>query len=116
MSIAFKWTPGTQRSIVSREVRTSDFYNLKSKAAGARRYSFALEVERFENNEGQIAFRSVFQTLLNGYRYQSSKWPDYFEVNEEDAKAALEKTIAGALKRYGKLAADPVRNKVEVRS
>jgi hypothetical protein len=107
----------------------TDFYNTKSKAAGARRIGYRVSVVRtdmIETPEGErncwlfdrpelTLYRAEFQTTLDGARYQSSKHSDYF-ATEGEARAALDKTIAGASKRYAKLAAEPLKNKIEKRS
>lgn len=111
--IAFNYTTGTKSEAVFAETVTTDFVNLKNKAEGARRYGYRAEVQRWTNPEGQVAFVSYYQTTLNGAAYQSSKRGDFL-ATEADALAALKKTIAGALKRYAKLATDPA-SKIERR-
>lgn len=110
----FNYTMGTKFETVATETFTTDFYNLKNKKDGARRYGFTAKVVRASNPEGQIAFRSEFQTTLNGYRYQSSKYGDW-AATEQAAKDAIVKTVKGALKRYERLATDP-RNLIEKRN
>lgn len=110
----FRWTHPTTRTVVHTEAQTTDFYNLKSKAAGARRIGYANRVEKFVNADGEIAFRAEFQTTLNGERYQSSKGGAW-RATEAEAVADLKKTLAGALKRYTKLAQDP-DSKIEHRA
>ena len=109
---AFSWTNKTTTGTVFSETISTDFYNLKNKADGARRYGYANKIVKFVNPDG-FAFRTEVQTTLNGSRYQSSKY-GAFVATEAEARVALTKTIAGALKRYAKLATDPA-SKIEHR-
>jgi hypothetical protein len=111
MTIEFSYGSGTKTSIISTESAQTDFVNLKNKAEGARRYGYTLSVVRYENPQGQVAFIADYQTTLNGSRYQSSKRGAWM-ATEEEALAAGRKTVAGALKRYAKLAQDPA-SKIE---
>lgn len=90
-----------------------DFYNLKNKADGARRYGYRGQVERAFNPDGTEAFRAIYQTTLNGQRYQSNKRSNWFATEAEACRALL-KTVDGAMKRYAKLATDP-SSKIERR-
>lgn len=112
--VEFNYTHGTKREVIASETIETDFYNLKNKADGARRYGFTLTVLRFSNLEGQIAFVGEMQATLNGSRYQSSKDVRWL-ATADDAMAAARKMVAGSLKRYERLAADPVKNKIEKR-
>jgi hypothetical protein len=96
-------------TIIASETVVTDFYNLKNKATGARRYGF---IGRSVYEEGH-GYRSDFQTTLDGARYQSSKWTGWFQT-ASDAEASLKRTIAGAIKRYHRLAQDPA-SKIEYR-
>lgn len=109
----FSWTSKTTQTPISTDTIETDFYNLKNKVEGARRYGYSNRIARFENDFGSTAYRFELQTTLNGQRYQSSKYGE-FVASEAEARAALAKTIAGALKRYAKLATDPA-NKIEHR-
>jgi hypothetical protein len=102
----FRYVTGTKIITVSTETSSTDFYNLKNKADGARRYGYRLQVLQYSNPDGATAFAAEYQTLLNGDRYQSSK-RSAFVATEAEARALLAKTITGALKRYAKLAQDP---------
>lgn len=104
--IKFNWTDSTIRTVVGTEILTTDFYNLKNRAEGARRYGYRNQIIRFENGEGQIAYRFDLQTTLNGSPYQSGK-DGQFVATEGEARDALLKAVIGALKRYTKLAKDP---------
>jgi len=106
MTVQFNYVHGTKFETVSTMKHVTDFYNLKNKSEGARRYGFTTEVVRASNPQGQVAFRAVFQTTLNGLRYQSPKYGDFVET-ETEAKDALVKTVASARKRYAKLAGKP---------
>jgi hypothetical protein len=114
MTIPFRYIPGTKFTQTFAASFLTDFYNLKSKAAGARRIGYRVSVDRAENPEGAVAYRSDFKTTLDGAGYQSTKHSGWF-ATEGEARAAIDKTIAGASKRYTKLAADPVKNKIEHR-
>jgi hypothetical protein len=111
--MTFSWKSSTVRTVTSVETIETDFYNLKNKAEGARRYGYQNRVVKFDNGDGEIAFRPELQTTLNGYHYQSPKYGE-FVATEAEARAALTKSVAGALKRYAKLATDPA-NKIEHR-
>ena len=103
----FHWTEGTTRTIVGNsEIVDTDFYNLKNKAEGPRRYGYRNQIIRFENRDGQVAYRFDLQATLNGARYQSGK-DGPFVATEAEARAGLAKAMAGSLKRYAKLATDP---------
>jgi hypothetical protein len=109
----FSYTSKTETETVFSEAISTDFFNLKNKVDGARRYGYANRVVKFDNQNGEVAFRAEVQTTLNGSRYQSSKYGE-FVATEAEARAALTKTVAGALKRYAKLATDP-KSKIEHR-
>jgi hypothetical protein len=111
MTINFSYVSGTKNSVIASETTQIDFVNLKNRAEGARRYGYILEIVRYENPEGQVAFLADYQTTLNGSRYQSSKHSAWM-ATEDEALAAGRKTVAGALKRYAKLAQDPA-SKIE---
>lgn len=115
MTTTFDYDLGSTSSCLGLHDRTAqtDFYNLKNKALGARRYGINTQVRIYTNSRGEQAYRGEFQTLLDGDPYQSSKYSAWF-TTEAEAIAALEKTAAGALKRYAKLALDP-KNKIEYR-
>lgn len=110
----FRYTSGTTQTIVSSETAQMDFYNLKNRASGARRYGYRASIVKYTNPEGQTAFCSDYQTLLDGQRYQSSKRGAFVETIAE-ARTMLDKTVLGAMKRYAKLAQDPT-NKIEQRA
>lgn len=113
MTFSFHYTVGTKFALVDYQTGTTDFYNLKNKAEGARRYGYEGRIELATNPLGEVAYRAEYQTTLSGSRYQSrkaSKWV----ATEAEARELLTKTIAGALKRYAKLATDP-RSKIERR-
>lgn len=88
--------------VVHTETLTTDFYNLKNKAAGARRYGYANRIVKGTNARGEVAFRFELQTTLNGEHYQSSKYGEWCATQAE-AQDALLKAVTGALKRYTKL-------------
>lgn len=113
MATNFRYTHGTEFTSLHTETVSTDFYNLKNKAEGARRYGYVGEIEKATNPEGDVAFRAEYQTTLNGSRYQSSKRSNWF-ATETEARVALAKTVAGAMKRYAKLATDPA-SKIEHR-
>lgn len=113
MNVSFNYTHGTKVSTAAETIATTDFVNLKNKAEGARRYGYIARVQRYENVEGAVVFATYYQTTLNGAAYQSSKRGDWVATQEE-AAAALTKTVAGALKRYAKLSNDPA-SKIERR-
>jgi hypothetical protein len=110
-----------RRNVTRTEVFTAafltDFFNLKSKAAGARRIGYTTRVVRYdltEAAEGQAScwlfarpeltlYRGEFQTTLDGSRYQSGKDTEYF-TTEGEARAALDRMTVNASKRYAKLA------------
>jgi hypothetical protein len=101
--------------IIHTETASTDFYNLKNKADGARRYGYVGKIIEDTNSMFEDRrFRSDYQTTLNGSRYQSSKHSNWV-ATEAEARALLAKTIAGALKRYAKLAKDPA-SKIEHRA
>lgn len=110
----FNWTANTTREVVTKIISTTDFFNLKNKVDGARRYGYSNQVVKFTNNEGVVAYRGELQTTLDGRHYQSSKYGE-FVATEAEAVAALEKSVAGAIKRYAKLAQNPA-NKIEHRA
>jgi hypothetical protein len=112
-TVNFNWTSKTERAVIFTATAQTDFYNLKNRAEGARRYGYTISVVKYANPDGETAFRSDYQTLLNGTRYQSSKQGE-FVATEAEARAALDKTVAGAMKRYAKLALDPA-SKIELR-
>lgn len=114
-SFSFAYTSGTKFETLARETAATDFYNLKNKAEGARQYGYSFTIDRATNNVGQVAYRGEYQTTLNGSRYQSSKYGAWV-ATEAEARALMAKTIAGALKRYAKLAQDPAKNGVERRT
>jgi hypothetical protein len=99
--------------IVHTETASTDFYNLKNKAAGARRYGYVAKLIKYTESTGKVTFRGDYQTTLNGSRYQSSKHSNWFATVAE-ARTALDKTILGAMKRYAKLSQDPA-SKIEHR-
>lgn len=101
------------KEIVFTETILTDYFNLKNKAEGARRYGYRNEVSKYTNGAGEVAYRFELQTTLDGSRYQSSKYGDWCPT-QEAAEAALKKSVAGALKRYAKLAQDPA-SKIEHR-
>jgi hypothetical protein len=109
----FRYTHETTRNVTFSADVLTDYYNLKNKSVGARRYGYRLSVVRFANPDGETMYRSDFQTLLDGQRYQSSKH-GAFVATEAEARAALEKTVVSATKRYAKLAQDAA-SKVEHR-
>lgn len=113
MAFSFSYVVGTRLTPLPSTQGSTDFYNLKNKAEGARRYGYVAYVEQASNPLGEVAFRAVYQTTLNGVRYQSSKY-SAFVATEAEARALLAKTIKGALKRYAKLATDP-SSKIERR-
>ena len=82
------------------------FFNMKNKLAGPRAYGYVAYITRATNGDGVVAFRADYQTTLDGARYQSSKHSDWV-ATEDEARGLLAKTIAGALKRYARLALDP---------
>lgn len=113
--IKFTWTHGTTRTVVGDVERIqTDFYNLKSKAAGARRYGYTNRIIKFENPEGEVGYRYDLQATLDGQRYQSGKDGEW-RATEAEARADLAKALAGSLKRYAKLALDP-NSKIERRA
>jgi hypothetical protein len=83
---------------------------LKSKAAGARRIGF---IGSIVASDEVAQFRANFQTTLDGVRYQSSK-PGRWVDSKDAALADLKRTIAGAIKRYHRLAQDPA-SRIEYR-
>jgi hypothetical protein len=95
---------------IATETVTTDFYNLKSKAAGARRIGF---IGSIVASDEVAQFRANFQTTLDGVRYQSSK-PGRWVDSKDAALADLKRTIAGAIKRYHRLAQDPA-SRIEYR-
>lgn len=99
----FSWTGKTERATVHTEAGQTSFYNLKNKAEGARRYGYVGKIVKFTNPGEAAVFRTEYQTTLNGSHYQSPKFGSFIET-EAQAKAMLAKTIAGAMKRYAKLA------------
>jgi hypothetical protein len=100
-------------TIIATETVALDFWNLKNKAAGPRRYGFIGTVG-YSNHAGyRVGFYASYQTTLDGARYQSSKRTMGFATAAE-AEAALKRTIAGAIKRYHRLAQDPA-SKIEYR-
>lgn len=102
-----KYVPSpTSREVVSTTRIETEFFNLKNKAAGARRYGYLNTVTKFTNPDGSYAYRFELQTTLDGQRYQSSKYGDLL-ATEDEANAALIKAVAGAMKRYAKLATKP---------
>jgi hypothetical protein len=107
------WERSTAREIVSTRSEETDFANLKSKAEGVRRMGYSLTVTKFTTAADVVLFRGEYQTTLNGSRYQSCKDTDYY-TTEAEVNAHLSKTVAGALKRYAKLATDPA-SKIEKR-
>jgi hypothetical protein len=109
--MTFHYTNGTTQTVVSTETASTDFFNLKNRAAGARRYGYRASIVRYTNPEGEVAFCSEYQTLLDGERYQSSKYGAFVETIAE-ARTMLDKTILGAMKRYAKLAQNPT-SKIE---
>lgn len=113
MTHSFRYTHTTTFTIVYQEANETDFYNFKNRAEGGRRYGYKASVVKAANPDGSTAFRTEFQTTLNGSRYQSSKHGNWV-ATEAEARAALAKTIAGAQKRYAKLAQDPA-SKIEYR-
>lgn len=113
--VSFTYTHGTTRTPTDYNLAVqTDFYNFKNKAAGGRRYGYYARVIRYANLQGEVAYRGSYQTLLDGSRYQSSK-DTAFVATEAEAIALLDKMIAGAMKRYAKLALDPA-NKIERRA
>ncbi len=107
------WERSTAREELSNVSATTDFYNLKNKAEGARRYGYQVWVTKFTTEAGVVVFKGWYQTTLNGAHYQSGKDTDCY-TTEAEVRAHLEKTVAGAMKRYAKLALDPA-SKIEVR-
>lgn len=112
--MTFSRTSKTNYEHVCTERGDTDFFNLKNKAEGARRYGWKFDIVKFSNPDGSFAFRAEYQTTLNGHRYQSSKYGK-FVASVDEARAAGLKTVAGATKRYAKLALDP-SNKIEHRA
>jgi len=103
----FGWRSGAKWSVVREPLSaTTEFVNLKNKAEGVRRYGYTTSVSQVTNTDGRSAFRGEYQTTLNGMRYQSGKYTDWYTTADE-VEAHLAKTIKGALKRYEKLAQDP---------
>lgn len=113
-TVSFNYVSGTTREAVATVHHELDFYNLKNKAEGARRYGMSYTIVKYSNPEGQVAFVGEFQTTLNGRAYQSSKRSNWFATPDE-AQTALVKTGEGAQKRYAKLAKDPAKSGVEHR-
>lgn len=111
--IAFGYVSGTKFETLSGNTTTTDYFNLKNKAEGARRYGFRYKVVKATNPSGEVAFRFELQATLNESNYQSRKYGDWV-ATEDDANAALSKTLTASLKRYGKLAQDP-KSKIEYR-
>jgi hypothetical protein len=110
----FRYTTKTEITTVQIDsTGSTDFYNLKNRAEGARRYGYQTIIRKYVNEDGATAFAAEYQTLLNGARYQSSK-RSAFVSTEAEARALLAKTIAGAMKRYAKLATNPA-SKIEHR-
>lgn len=118
MTFSFNLYVGTGHNYgldeVYAEAVLTDFYNLKNKTDGARRIGFRNRVVKGTNANGEVAFRSEFQTTLNGARYQSSKYGEW-RATEDEARGDLAKTTLGATKRYQKLSADPVKNGIAYR-
>jgi len=114
MTFSFSYTSGTTLETVQSTTIQTMFFNLKNKAAGARRYGFVARVVKATNPLGEVAFRSDYQTTLDGSRYQSSKYGNWM-ATEAEAAAALAKTTVSAMNRYARLAQDPA-NRIERRA
>lgn len=110
-TLKWVWAKETVQTNSAEEAATTSFFNLKNKAEGARQYGYWTVIQKFEGAGGEVAYRGVYQTTLNGKSYQSWKYSEWFET-EAEVKAALAKTVKGALKRYEKLAAEG-KSKVE---
>jgi hypothetical protein len=122
---AFDWNASNRkREVISEVVHETNFFNLKNKAEGARRYDFRLTITKYSNDAGQVAFHGEMQALLNGSRYQSGK--DVLAVcddgrgktrycaDEAFVRESLGKMLATSLKAYERKARDPA-NKIEKR-
>jgi hypothetical protein len=114
MTCTFRYVSGTKFETLDTITAQTDFYNLKNKAEGARRYGYTAKTMKGTDPTGAVAFYAEFQTTLNGSSYQSPK-RSAFVATEAEARALLAKTIAGAQKRYAKLALDPA-SKIEQRT
>jgi hypothetical protein len=108
------WSDIVARETIKSVPCTTDFYNLKNKADGARRIGYVFSVAKITLMDDTVIFRGRYQTTLDGQRYQSSKDTYYF-TTESEVMDSLNKTIDGAMKRYAKLALDP-KNKISVRA
>lgn len=111
--VTFNWSDVSSREVFPSDRIETPYVNLKNRAEGPRRIGFANSVVAFVLTDGRTIYRAEFQTTLNGVRYQSAKDGAWRNTREE-AIADLAKTVAGALKRYAKLALDPA-NKIEAR-
>jgi hypothetical protein len=110
--LRFRWAKETVKTEVLKEVAKTSFFNLKSKAEGARQIGYQVLITKFVGAAGEVVFEVEYQTTLAGERYQSSKRTFY--ATEAEAKAGMAKTVKGALKRYEKLAAEG-KSKIEKR-
>lgn len=110
----FDYTHGTERKLVLSETVETNFYNLKNKATGPRRYGYWIRAIRFTNPDGRTAFEAELQATLDGQPYQASKQSRWYSTAEEAMFVARD-MVKGSMKRYARLAADPAKNKIEHR-
>jgi|KBSMisStandDraft_5_1062788.scaffolds.fasta_scaffold2094522_2 hypothetical protein len=101
-------------TIIASETVVTDFWNLKNKATGPRRYGFIGTISHDDREGYRAGYCATYQTTLDGERYQSSKSTCGFATAAE-AEASLKRTIAGAIKRYHRLAQDPA-SRIEYRT
>jgi hypothetical protein len=100
-------------TIIASETVVTDFWNLKNKATGPRRYGFIGTISHDDREGYHAGYCATYQTTLDGERYQSPKSTCGF-ATAAAAEASLKRTIAGAIKRYHRLAQDPA-SKIEYR-